>query len=275
MIKEKFERFRSLISAEPYNTDLDLFNKTKWFDEAWGTFQRTLFYMDPKNRRSRLRPEHKPIGKKRLEYEKKVEQVKNSVFKKIINEFPSDVKNLDNWYKQMITYNYGLSDKTPPFDYMSIGHRQKMVNILIKYFLTYFHTTKDKERELFIDGVSQESFKEFEKNILKNISHIHIPLDEYVLSSLYENEEYRKKFNGHIEIFKIRKKKPPCRGGEEGKKRRKDKDCPSYRLLVKGGEISWSRINNYDIYFDVQKVIRKLSEKEKMSPIEFEMEIWD
>ena len=47
MIKEKFERFRSLISAEPYNTDLDLFNKTKWFDEAWGTFQRTLFYMDP------------------------------------------------------------------------------------------------------------------------------------------------------------------------------------------------------------------------------------
>ena len=95
MIKEKFERFRSLISAEPYNTDLDVFNKTKWFDEAWGTFQRTLFYMDPKNRRSRLRPEHKPIGKKRLEYEKKVEQVKNSVFKKIINEFPSDVKN--NW----------------------------------------------------------------------------------------------------------------------------------------------------------------------------------
>ena len=35
------------------------------------------------------------------------------------------------------------------------------------------------------------------------------------------------------------------------------------------------KINNYDIYFYIQKIIRKLSEIEKMSPIEFEMKkLW-
>tara|TARA_X000000368_G_scaffold395605_1_gene363193 strand:- start:366 stop:1070 length:705 start_codon:yes stop_codon:yes gene_type:complete len=233
MIKEEFEKFKNHRSVKKWS--VDVFDKTKWSTGSWFTLQRTL----------RKSKEHKENGKL---YEKLREDCKKYIFDEIFNFFPEEIDEIDLWYKKIITREYGLS-------YLSIGHRQKIVNILVKYFLTYFHTTKDTDLE-------------FCKRFDRNISHIHIPLDQYVLRNLYEKEEYRKEFKD-IEIIKIGKK-PPC-DPNEGKR----KDCPGYKFLVKGEKISWSRINNYDIYFYVQKIIRKLSEIEKMSPIEFEMKkLW-
>jgi hypothetical protein len=118
---------------------------------------------------------------------------------------------------------------------MSIGHRQKMVNILIKYFLTYFHTTKDTDIE-------------FCKIFNRNISHIHIPIDNIVLESIYKNDIYRNKFQNRIT--------------KKGKQ---------YYLDSK----PWSRITDYESYSNFQNTIRNLSKSEGMSPIEFEMKkLW-
>ena len=159
---------------------------------------------------------HRLEGEKRSEYKEKCQKVKDNVFYLIKDGFPLDVFELDNWYKKIITSNHGLSDNTPPFDYMSIGHRQKMVNILIKYFLTYFHTTKETDIE-------------FCKRFNRNISHIHIPIDKVVLESIYKNNIYRNKFQNRI-----------TKKGEQ------------YYLDSK----PWSRITDYESYSNFQNTIR-------------------
>ena len=182
MINKEFKNFKDHKSVKPWS--IDIFNKENWLNGTWKTFSRNFFYSDPIDSEKiikGLRLIHRSKGEKRSEYEEKCQKVKDNVFNKIKDGFPLNVIEIDDWYKQVITSNHGLSDNTPPFDYMSIGHRQKMVNILIKYFLTYFHTTKDTDLE-------------FCKRFDRNISHIHIPLDQYVLRNLYEKEEYRKEF---------------------------------------------------------------------------------
>ena len=236
MIKEEFEKFKNHKSVKPWN--IDIFNKENWLNGTWKTFSRTFFYSDPidseKNIRG-LRLIHRSEGEKRSEYEEKCQKVKDNVFNKIKDGFPLNVIEIDDWYKQVITSNHGLSDNTPPFDYMSIGHRQKMVNILIKYFLTYFHTTKDTDIE-------------FCKIFNRNISHIHIPIDNIVLESIYKNDIYRNKFQNRIT--------------KKGKQ---------YYLDSK----PWSRITDYESYSNFQNTIRNLSKSEGMSPIEFEMKkLW-
>ena len=151
MIKEEFEKFKNHRSVKKWS--VDVFDKTKWSTGSWFTLQRTL----------RKSKEHKENGKL---YEKLREDCKKYIFDEIFNFFPEEIDEIDLWYKKIITREYGLS-------YLSIGHRQKMVNILIKYFLTYFHTTKDTDIE-------------FCKIFNRNISHIHIPIDNIVLKSIYK-----------------------------------------------------------------------------------------
>jgi len=213
MIKEEFEKFKNHRSVKKWS--VDVFDKTKWSTGSWFTLQRTL----------RKSKEHKENGKL---YEKLREDCKKYIFDETFNFFPEEIDEIDLWYKKIITREYGLS-------YLSIGHRQKMVNILIKYFLTYFHTTKDTEIE-------------FCKRFNRNISHIHIPIDNIVLKSIYKNEIYRNKFQNRI-----------TKKGEQ------------YYLDSK----PWSRITDYESYSNFQNTIRNLSKSEEMSPIEFEMKkLW-
>ena len=213
MIKEEFEKFKNHRSVKKWS--VDIFDKTKWSTGSWFTLQRTL----------RKSKEHKENGKL---YEKLREDCKKYIFDETFNFFPEEIDEIDLWYKKIITREYGLS-------YLSIGHRQKMVNILIKYFLTYFHTTKDTDIE-------------FCKRFNRNISHIHIPIDNIVLKSIYKNEIYRNKFQNRI-----------TKKGEQ------------YYLDSK----PWSRITDYESYSNFQNTIRNLSKSEEMSPIEFEMKkLW-
>jgi len=236
MINEEFKKFKDHKSVKPWS--IDIFNKENWLNGSWKTFSRNFFYSDTIDSEKiikGLRPIHRINGEKRLEYEDKCQKVKENVFNKIKEGFPLDFIEVDNWYKQIITSNHGLSDNTAPFDYMSIGHRQKMVNILIKYFLTYFHTTNDNDIE-------------FCKKFKRNISHIHIPIDNIVLKSIYKNEIYRNEFQNRI-----------TKKGEQ------------YYLDLK----PWSRMTDYESYYNFQNTIRKLSKSAGMSPIEFEMKkLW-
>ena len=213
MIKEEFEKFKNHKSVKKWS--VDVFDKTKWSNGSWFTLQRTL----------KKSKEHKENGKL---YKILMEDCKKYIFDEIFNFFPEEIDEIDLWYKKIITREYGLS-------YLSIGHRQKMVNILIKYFLTYFHTTKDTDIE-------------FCKRFNRNISHIHIPLDNIVLESIYKNDIYRNKFQNRI-----------------------TKEGEQHYLDSK----PWSRITDYESYSNFQNTIRNLSKSEGMSPIEFEMKkLW-
>ena len=119
MIKKEFENFKDHKSVKPWS--IDLFNKENWLNGTWRTFSRNFFYSDPIDSEKTirgLRLIHKSKGEKRSEYEEKSQKVKNNVFNKIKNGFPVDIIEVDDWYKQIITSNHGLSDNTPPFDYM-------------------------------------------------------------------------------------------------------------------------------------------------------------
>ena len=213
MIKDEFEKFKNHKSVKRWS--VDVFDKTKWSTGSWSTLQRTL-------RKSKDHKENKKL------YEKLREDCKEYIFDEIFNFFPDGIDKIDLWYKNIITRDYGLS-------YLSIGHRQKMVNILIKYFLTYFHTTKDTDIE-------------FCKRFNRNISHIHIPIDNIVLESIYKNDIYRNKFQNRIT--------------KKGKQHYLDSK-------------PWSRITDYKSYSNFQNTIRNLSKSEGMSPIEFEMKkLW-
>ena len=216
MINEEFEKFKNHKSVKKWS--VDVFDKTKWLDGAWGTLKRTLVKS----------PDHKK--NKKLYTTLRKEFFKN-IFDETFGSFPNEIDKIDLWYKKIITKEYKLP-------YLSIGQKQKMVNILIKYFLTYFHTTKDTD-------------KDFCKRFNKNISHIHIPIDKVVLESIFKNETYRKKFQNRITTT--------------------NRTSNQYFWDSK----PWSKINDYESYFNFQKTVRNLSKIEGMSPIEFEMKkLW-
>ncbi len=126
---------------------------------------------------------------------------------------------------------------------LSIGHSQKLVGILSKYAFTVYRAYPDQ---------LPENWRKFAE---KNALILPVPIDAVVLYNL--KKRWPKIFND-IKATKTLVKK---------------NNQYSYFAKVSHGDhpVTWSHITDLEVYSSLQNRIRKLAEKSKMLPLEFEM----
>lgn len=132
---------------------VELFNEDNWFRNSWNQFSRTLI-LNPQ-KKNQL-PDFK-------------ESIKEEVFKHL-DEFPHNSKTeihnskteIEDWYKSFLTKDDG---------FLTLGQRQKLLNILIKYYVVNeFVSNSDKKWSL-------------------SLEFLHIPIDSIVLNRFNMNFE--------------------------------------------------------------------------------------
>lgn len=133
------------------------YNEEIWFKKSWNTFSRTLEFNEEK--------------KKQLPFFK--ENYKRKVFKHI-NEFPHNSNTeIEDWYKSFLTKDD---------EFLTLGQRQKLLNILIKYFVVHEFVSNSSKKWSF------------------SLEFLHIPIDSIVLNRFNMNFEnihtHRGKLNG-------------------------------------------------------------------------------
>ena len=136
------------------------FDEEIWFKKSWNTFSRTLILnQEEKNQL--------PIFK---------ENIKKEVFKHL-DEFPftPGKKEIEDWYESFLTKKDEI---------LTLGQRQKLINILIKYFIVYEFHNKDNKRKF-----------------TNSLMFLHIPIDKIILNRfnmIFENTEIKGgKLNGY------------------------------------------------------------------------------
>jgi len=230
-MKELCEDFNKTISF-----DLSEFIENIWFSSSWKTFSRTI----KKESSQKLND---------LEYQRQRKELKKIIFIKL-NSFPfldsfdnesykkfKDFNDnqkqvcIDDWYKNTINSEYEF------FNYLTIGQKQKLINILIKY-------------SVCCSTINLDSKNKFKYRFEENLKFLHIPIDNVIL----KNTNYL--FSDEDEILKNVLTSKHC-----------------FKLVR--GESSWSKLNNYESYIKFQKYIRDKSNMFGMSPLEFEMKfLW-
>ena len=136
------------------------FDEEIWFKKSWNTFSRTLILNQKKKNQL-------PIFK---------ENIKKEVFKHL-DEFPltPKKKEIEDWYESFLTKKDEI---------LTLGQRQKLLNILIKYFVVY-------------EFLNEDSKKKFTNSLM----FLHIPIDKIVLnrfSLIFENSDVNQgKLNGY------------------------------------------------------------------------------
>jgi hypothetical protein len=134
------------------------YNEEIWFKKSWNTFSRTLELNEEKKNQL---PNFK-------------ENFKRKVFNHI-NEFPFTSENeIEEWYESFLNIEDHI---------LTLGQRQKLLNILIKYFVVHE----------FVNGKERKKFQ-------NSLRFLHIPIDRIVLnrfSMLFDNSEIKDgKING-------------------------------------------------------------------------------
>lgn len=128
----------------------------------------------------------------------------------------------------------------------SYGNTQKWVNMTLKnlYIIDTllceigYHHKED-------DGWTK--FRE-------NVSEFHIPIDNYILQSVYQSKNAHKTENGTYTITQESKNE-------------------TYKIQMEGTKYSWSQIPTYEFYQDIQHIIHELYDKSE-SPLVWENETW-
>lgn len=130
-----------------------------------------------------------------------------------------------------------------------IGCAQKLINILTKYYYVS-------------DLVNLVSFTSSEKNILKYRKLFHCPIDNYVLYNL--RDKYPSEFSKSIQVVL----KPRIYKGK--------KLGPLTKLKVRNSLVPWSKLDDYELYIDIQKQVREMASiKGYQETLAFEMkELW-
>jgi hypothetical protein len=146
--------------------------------------------------------------------------------------------NFDVWIRSLI-FEIRKNHNFP------IGCAQKLINILTKYYYVS-------------DLVDLVFFTSSEKNILKYRKLFHCPIDNYVLYNL--RDKYPSEFSKSIQVVR----KPGKKLG------------PLTKLKVGNNLVPWSRLNDYELYIDIQKQVRKMASIEGyQDTLAFEMKkLW-
>jgi len=153
-MKEVYNEFTKVFSG------VKKFDEEIWFKKSWNTFSRTLILNQEKKNQL-------PIFK---------ENIKKEVFKHL-DEFPltPKKKEIEDWYESFLTKKDEI---------LTLGQRQKLINILIKYFIVYEFHNKDNKRKF-----------------TNSLMFLHIPIDKIILNRfnmIFENTEIKGgKLNGY------------------------------------------------------------------------------
>lgn len=212
-MKLLFEEFHKKISFKNKSLDLTIFNEEKWFNSVWNTLNGSFRTTN---------------GTKSSDYNKN--DIKKELFSLILS-IETDFENPESWYrKHILKLNDGFK--------LSIGRSQKILNLMIKYYLGNFYLSNSPHK---IGHILNE-----------NIQHLHIPIDSIILKNI--NNLYRDK---DIRIETILNS--------------------THNLITnnKNSSSTWSRLEDIESYFNFQNYIQSKTKEFSLNPIEFEMKfLW-
>lgn len=212
-MKLLFEEFHKKISFKNKSLDLTIFNEEKWFNSVWNTLNGSFRTTN---------------GTKSSDYNKN--DIKKELFSLILS-IETDFENPESWYrKHILKLNDGFK--------LSIGRSQKILNLMIKYYLGNFYLSSNPQK---IGHILNE-----------NIQHLHIPIDSIILKNI--NNLYRDK---DIRIKRIL-------------------NSTHSLITKKNSSSSWSRLDDIESYFNFQNFIQtKTQDESLLYPIELEMKyLW-
>ena len=129
---------------------------------------------------------------------------------------------------------------------ISIGHSQKLISILTKYAVTYYHCS---------NGQLPDNWKAL---IDDHLEELPVPLDAIVL--FYLKYHYNHEFPDVSARLYLNKNK---------------EHSYSAKIFLNDLSQTWSRLSDFETYWSFQMRIRKLAQIEEISPLEFEMKyLW-
>ena len=210
-MKLLFEEFLKKISYRNKSLDLTIFNEETWFNSVWNTLNGSFRTTN---------------GTKSSDYIKN--DIKKELFSLILS-IETDFENSDSWYRKNILK---LNDDFK----LSIGRSQKILNLIIKYYLGNFYLSNNPQK---IGHILNE-----------NIQRLHIPIDSIILKNL--NNLYRDK---DIDIRRILNS--------------------THNLITQKNPSSWSKLEDIESYIEFQKYIQSKTKEFSLNPIELEMKyLW-